>query len=575
MRSTGCRPARACSSPARSGWSTCSRCRASIDEARELFERLLDLRNDVGLLAEEYDPVCRPPARQLPAGVHPPRARQHGDRARRGPRQAGGRRSRGCLRTTTMRSSSARGRTGSPRRSCWRGPGGTCVLEGADDGRRRLPLRGADAARASSTTSARRSTPLALASPFLRELPLAEHGLELVHPSAPLAHPLDDGTAVVLERSVDGDGGGPRRRRAGLPPAVRAARRATPTSSSREMLGPLRPPRHPLVLARFGAARAALGRRARALALRGRARARAVRRLRAHSMLPLRRPASAAFGLVLALIAHAVGWPVARGGSQRLADALAAHLRSLGGEIETGRAVESLDELAGAGADAARRDAAPARCGSPATACPAGYRRRLARYRYGPGRLQARLGARRPDPVDARRRSRARARCTSAARSRRSPPPRRRSRRASTPSGPFVLLVQPSLFDPTRAPGGQAHRLGLLPRAERLDARHDRRRSRRRSSASRPGFRDLILARSAMDPAEMEGTTPTTSAATSTAASRTCASSSRARSPGWSRTRRRSPGSTSARRRRRRAAASTACAATSRPAPRCGVESCS
>ena len=114
-----------------------------------------------------------------------------------------------------------------------------------------------------------------------------------------------------------------------------------------ELLGPLRPPRHPLVLARFapsalrsatGLARSRFeGERARAL-LAG---------CSAHSMLSLRSPASAAFGIVLVVSAHHVGWPVARGGSQRLADALAAHLRALGGAIETGRWVESLDELAG------------------------------------------------------------------------------------------------------------------------------------------------------------------------------------------------------------------------------------
>ena len=152
----------------------------------------------------------------------------------------------------------------------------------------------------------------------------------------------------------------------------------------REILGPLRPPRHPLVLARFGASalRSATGfarsrfegERARAL-LAG---------CCAHSMLSLRTPASAAFGIVLALSAHQVGWPVARGGSQRLADALASHLRSLGGEIETGRWVESLDELAGAGATLL--DVTPRQLLRLAGhRLPDRYARRLARYRYGPG----------------------------------------------------------------------------------------------------------------------------------------------------------------------------------------------
>ena len=188
---------------------------------------------------------------------------------------------------------------------------------------------------------------LALASPFLSSLPLAEHGLELVHPDAPLAHPLDDGSAVVLERSVEetarGLGADAQAYRRLFDPLVRSA-----DELMHEILGPLRPPRHPLVLARFGASalRSATG-LARSRFQGERARA-LLAGCCAHSMLSLRTPASAAFGIVLALSAHRVGWPVARGGSQRLADALASHLRSLGGEIQTGRWVESLDELAGA-----------------------------------------------------------------------------------------------------------------------------------------------------------------------------------------------------------------------------------
>ena len=119
---------------------------------------------------------------------------------------------------------------------------------------------------------------LALASPFLSSLPLAEHGLELVHPDAPLAHPLDDGSAVMLERSVEETA-------RGLGPDAQAYRRLfeplvrNADELMREILGPLRPPRHPLVLARFGVERAPLGDGAGALALRGRARARAAGRV--------------------------------------------------------------------------------------------------------------------------------------------------------------------------------------------------------------------------------------------------------------------------------------------------------
>ena len=186
---------------------------------------------------------------------------------------------------------------------------------------------------------------LALASPFLRTLPLGEHGFEPVHPEAPLAHPLDDGTAVMLERSAGQTAAGLGADGAAYLSLVEPLVRA-PGAFFEEVLAPPRHvPRHPLLLARF--ARSGL-RSASALARSrfGGERARALfAGCAAHSFLPLEAPLSAGFGLVLAATAHTVGWPVARGGSQRLADALAAHLRSLGATIETGRTVSSLAEL--------------------------------------------------------------------------------------------------------------------------------------------------------------------------------------------------------------------------------------
>ena len=165
--------------------------------------------------------------------------------------------------------------------------------------------------------------PHPLASPFLRELPLAEHGLELVHPEVPLAHPLDDGSAVVLDRAVEATAesvGGADTRAYGrlMGPLVRDAEKLLPA-----ILGPLRPTRHPIALSRFGL----LGLRSAAgLARRfDEPRARAlVAGNAAHSMLRLDQPPTSAVALVLMLTAHAVGWPVARGGSQAVADALAA-----------------------------------------------------------------------------------------------------------------------------------------------------------------------------------------------------------------------------------------------------------
>src|SRR3954469_22408101 len=225
--------------------------------------------------------------------------------------------------------------------------------------------------------------PLGVASPFFRTLPLAEHGVEWIEPPAALAHPFDDGTAALLERSPEavalglGEDDG-RWRRVFEP----LASDAEPLLE--DVLAPLHLPAHPVTLARFGARAGLPATTLARLSFRG-AKARGVfAGLSAHSMLRLDRPPSAAFGLMLGLLAHAVGWPYPRGGSQQLSDALASHLRSLGGEIETGRRVASLAELGEARPvllDVTTRgllDLAGGRL-------PARYRRRLERYRYGPG----------------------------------------------------------------------------------------------------------------------------------------------------------------------------------------------
>ena len=170
--------------------------------------------------------------------------------------------------------------------------------------------------------------PLGLASPFFRTLPLEQHGVEWIHPSAPLGHPLDDGTTAMLERSVEATGA-----KLGCD-AVAYRKLMAPLAADWEKIldtvhGPLRPPRYPFALARFGllAIRSGVGlaesmfkgERARAL----------FAGMAAHSMLPLEQPPSAGFGLVLGILGHAVGWPMPRGGSQKIVDALGSYLRSL------------------------------------------------------------------------------------------------------------------------------------------------------------------------------------------------------------------------------------------------------
>jgi phytoene dehydrogenase-like protein len=344
---------------------------------------------------------------------------------------------------------------------------------------------------------------LTASSPFFAELPLAEHGLELIHPGAPLAHPLDDGTAVVLERSVDetasglgGDGDAYRRLFA---PLARDADRLVPF-----LLGPRPIPRHPLVAARFGlpALRSAVGLARRFEGVRAKALFMGVA---AHSIQSLRRSPTASFGLVLGLFAHVFGWPVARGGSQAIADAMASYLQSLGGEIETGRAVESIDELSQA--EATLLDLTPKGVIDVAGhRLPDRYLRALRRYRYGPGVFKVDWALDGPVPWaadDCLRAGTVHLGGTAAEIV--------ESEEAvwggEAPERPFVLVTQQSLFDETRAPPGK-HTLwaychvpngSTVDMTERIEAQIER---------FAPGFRDRIIARHTMGPRDVEAYNP-------------------------------------------------------------------
>ncbi|HEY8505327.1 MAG TPA: NAD(P)/FAD-dependent oxidoreductase [Gemmataceae bacterium] len=338
--------------------------------------------------------------------------------------------------------------------------------------------------------------PLAAASPFFRTLPLERHGLEWVHPDVPLAHPLDGGAAALLERSFDatarslGEDGDAWR-------ALMEPFAARSETLFAEALGPPRLTRHPLLLARFGlrAARSAEG-LARAWFRGERARA-LFAGIAAHAARPLDRPLSAAVGMMLAVAGHAAGWPLPRGGSQRITDALLAHLRELGGEAVAGWRVGSLGELPPA--RAYLFDVAPAHlariCGA---ALPARYKAALRRFRHGPAVFKVDWALAGPIPWAAEE-----------------------CRRAGTvhlggtlgeiaaaeaaiwdgwPHGrPFVLVAQQSLFDPTRAPPGMHTGWAYchVPRGSALDATAAIEAQVERFA---PGFRDLIRARAVMGP---------------------------------------------------------------------------
>ena len=345
--------------------------------------------------------------------------------------------------------------------------------------------------------------PLGLSSPFFRVLPLDRYGLEWIQPSAPLAHPLADGSAALLERSVEATAAtlgrdGPAYRRL-MEPLVGDWDVLADT-----FLGPLRPlqqARHPLALARFGPLALLPARTLAQVAFRGE-RARALfAGMSAHAILPLEWTPTAAFGLVLAIAGHAVGWPIPRGGSQRIADALAAYLRSLGGEIITGMPVTSLRSLPAA--RAVLCDVTPAQLLALAgDRLPEGYSRSLRRYRYGPGAFKVDFALDGPIPWTAPACQRA---CTihvggtldEIAASERD------AWRGVAAERPYVLLVQQSRFDPTRAPEGKQTVWAYchVPNGSPVDMT-----ARIEAQIERfaPGFRDRILARHVMAPADLE-----------------------------------------------------------------------
>ncbi|MEI7760854.1 MAG: NAD(P)/FAD-dependent oxidoreductase [Thermoleophilia bacterium] len=350
--------------------------------------------------------------------------------------------------------------------------------------------------------------PLGIASPFMRSVPLAGHGVEWIQPPSPLAHPLGDGTAVLLERSLAETA-------AALGEDGRAWRRLFEplAEASNELVagilaGP-RPPRHPIHMARFGlnALRSASslarsrfdGERARAL-FAGNA---------AHAMLPLEATATASFGLLLAMLGHSVGWPLPKGGSQTIADALASYLCSLGGVIETGRQVTSLAEVRAAGR-LALLDVTPRQFLSLAgdDDVPARYRRALEKYRYGPGIVKVDYALSGPVPWAAPECARAAtvhlggtldeiAAAEAAV------------AKGNHPVLPYVLVAQQSLFDPTRAPQGK-HTLWAYTHVPNGSTLTEGTVAAIEGQLERfaPGFCDLVLARSVLDPAAMEARNP-------------------------------------------------------------------
>ena len=349
----------------------------------------------------------------------------------------------------------------------------------------------------------------AAVSPFFQGLSLEAHGLEWVNPPMCVAHPLDDGSAVALHPSIEatgesvGAGGG-----SGDADAYQKLMRPLVNgwgSLQSDLLGPMRWPRHPLSMAKFGrhGLRSAKslgygtfrGERARAL----------FAGLAAHSLLPLNKRPSAAFGLVLAIFGHLAGWPFPRGGAQRISDALASYFRSLGGEVITRTQVQSLQELPQT--RATLLDLTPKQILTVAgERMLHSYRRRMERYRYGMGAFKVDWALNGPIPWRAQE-------CAESATVHvggsfaEIAEAEETVWRGGHPERPFVLLAQHTLFDPTRAPQGKhtAWAYCHVPHGSTVDMTQ---RIEAQIERFAPGFRDLVLGRSVMSPARLEEYNP-------------------------------------------------------------------
>ena len=342
--------------------------------------------------------------------------------------------------------------------------------------------------------------PLTIASPFFQNLPLAKFGLKFIQPPASVAHPLDDGSAVLLKKSV----------------AETAAQLGADGTNYKKLvehltenfdklapdiLAPLRIPNHPFLLAGFGlkAFRSATqlansyfsGTNARAL-FGGNA---------AHSMIPLEDILSAAYGLVLLLTAHGVGWGFPQGGAYKIADALEKHFLSLGGKIETNTRVENIDELPSS--KAVLFDITPRQIVKIAGhRLPDGYKKRLENFKYGSGAFKIDFALSAPIPWAAKE-------CFEAgtvhlggtyeeiAKS------EREHTNGKISENPFVLIAQNSLFDQTRAPADKhtAWAYCHVPHNSPVDMSAIIENQIERFA---PGFRDCILAKSVKFPADLE-----------------------------------------------------------------------
>lgn len=347
--------------------------------------------------------------------------------------------------------------------------------------------------------------PMGFASPFFRSLPLHEHGLEWIHPPAEVAHPLDDGEAVILRRSVtetaSGLGLDQKAYQEFFQPFAESLDQLMP-----ELLGPaLRIPKHPLLLARFSlhAVKSAES-FARSLFMEREAQALFIG-IAAHANTRLTAPLSAAIGLALQLNAHGGGWPIARGGSQKIANALGSYLHALGGEIIIGHEVRGLDDLPQS--ELVFFDLTPRQIH--AIAGPElrpRIRRSYSRYRYGAGVFKIDWALSAPVPWANSGTSLA-ATVHLGGTAEEIIQSEEEIHAGEHPARPFVLLSQPTLFDPTRAPPGR-HIAWAYCHVPNGSTQNMTAAIEDQVERFAPGFKNMILHRSARTTRALEDSNP-------------------------------------------------------------------
>jgi phytoene dehydrogenase-like protein len=342
--------------------------------------------------------------------------------------------------------------------------------------------------------------PLGVASPFFRSIPLEDLGLEWIHPGAPVAHPMADGSAAVVHRSLTAAAGGFGSDAAAYQRLLRPLV-ANADNLLQQVLGPPRLPRHPWLMFCFG--------------MRGLHSARAlVRRwfredrvggmfagMAAHSILPLDRLLTGAVGLMFCMTAHSQGWPFPRGGSQQLANAMQQYLAALGGRVETGVRVRRLSDVPPA--RTILFDTSPRQlCEIAKEVLPSAYQRKLLRYRHGPGVFKVDWAL--DGPIPWRANECRQAGTVHVGGTFEEVAAAEQAAWTTTPAErPFVLVAQQSLFDPSRAPPGKQTGWAYchvpagctFDMTDRIEARIEQ---------FAPGFRDLVLERHVMTPSDFE-----------------------------------------------------------------------